>query len=110
MSASSSDKINRIISFLFRIYGDIDWWKAECADEIIIGAILTQATRWKKIESSLDILKELNLCRISSIHASDAETIESAVKSSGFYRQKTAWLKACAACIMEESGGVEALS
>jgi endonuclease-3 related protein len=110
MSASSSDKINLIISFLFRIYGDIDWWKAESADEIIIGAILTQATRWENVERSLDVLKEQNLCRISSIYSSDTETIEAAVKSSGFYRQKTARLKACASCIMEEFGGVETLS
>jgi Uncharacterized protein related to Endonuclease III len=110
MSASSSGNIDLIISILFRVYGEIDWWNAECADEIIIGAVLAQATRWENAERSLAVLKERNLCSIPAIHTSDPETIEAAVKSSGYYRLKTARLKACAACIMEEFGGVEALA
>ena len=52
MSVSSSVRIARIIQYLDAKYGKIDWWQGDI-DEVLIGAILTQQTRWENVERAL---------------------------------------------------------
>ncbi len=62
MSESSSDKISEIISEISRIYGADEWWEADSAEEVMIGAILTQQTRWENVRTAISRLKMHGLC------------------------------------------------
>ena len=42
-------------------FGSQNWWPAETSFEIIVGAILTQQSRWSSIEKSIRNLKEEGL-------------------------------------------------
>ena len=52
MSGSSSIKIQKLIRSLTGWYGEIEWWPGY-TDEVMIGAILTQQTRWENVERAL---------------------------------------------------------
>jgi endonuclease-3 related protein len=104
MSESSSVKIDRLICLLADRYGEIPWWPGN-PDEVMIGAILTQQTRWENVESALANLKEKGLCTLDSIFSADIQVIEDAIRCTGFYRVKARRLKSLAAHVMEMYGG-----
>ena len=80
MSASSSAEnaalAKKIVGILKRRFGEIPWWPGD-TDEVMIGAILTQQTRWENVEQALRLLKERNLCSLSALCAADLPDIES---------------------------------
>ena len=77
MSGSSSTKIEKLIRSLTSWYGEIEWWPGY-ADEVMIGAILTQQTRWENVERALALLKKRDLCTIDAIMKADIRDIEDA--------------------------------
>jgi len=108
MSGSSSVKAGKIVAILSGCFGEIPWWPGD-ADEVMIGAILTQQTRWENVEQALLRLKNDNLATVSAIHAADPVKIEQAVRCTGFYRIKARRLKALAAHVMDTYRGVEGM-
>ena len=104
MSESSSVKIERLIRLLADHYGEILWWPGD-TDEVMIGAILTQQTRWENVESALTKLKKKGLCSLDSIFSADIQEIEDAIRCTGFYRVKARRLKSLATHVMEIYGG-----
>jgi len=109
MSGSSSGKINRLISSLDGCYGEMAWWPGY-PDEVMIGAVLTQQTRWENVERALINLKKKDLCSIDAIFHGDIRDIEDAIRCTGFYHIKAQRLKSLAACIVEIFGGVEKMA
>jgi endonuclease-3 related protein len=105
MSAYNSARARKLIGFLNRQFGEIPWWPGD-ADEVMIGAILTQQTRWENVELALANLKRTGLCTLGAIHASARPDIERAVRCTGFYRVKAGRLKALAAHVMGTYGSV----
>jgi endonuclease-3 related protein len=64
--------------------------------EIICGALLTQNTNWKQAEKALLNLKQLNSLSPEGILSLEPETLKEAIKSAGYYNQKTMRLKVIA--------------
>lgn len=92
---------------LARAYGRHPaWWPVDASYharrgtdarfEIIAGAILTQNTAWTNVEKALREMKKRGLLDPRALLAADLETLEEAVRSSGFYRQKARRLRAVA--------------
>ncbi|HTY15980.1 MAG TPA: Fe-S cluster assembly protein HesB [Methanoregulaceae archaeon] len=105
MSVSGSSECRRIVRLLAGFYGDLPWWPGE-TDEVLIGAVLTQQTRWENVEQALEVLKERHLCTLSALHDADPEEIRQAIRCTGFYRVKTRRLKELARYIKERYGSV----
>lgn len=109
MSGSSSVKdkkrARQIVTGLKRQYGDIPWWPGDTG-EVMIGAILTQQTRWENVEKALALLKERGLCTIPALHAAAGPEIEAAIRCTGFYRMKARRLAALAAYVIDTCGGI----
>jgi len=107
MSASSSGndrkKAAGILRFLATRYGEIPWWPGD-TDEVMIGAILTQQTRWENVERALDRLRQKNLDTLFAIQEADPGDIESAIRCTGFFRVKTKRLRALAAFVRDRGG------
>jgi endonuclease-3 related protein len=108
MSGSSSVKIKQLISSLARCFGEIAWWPGY-PDEVMIGAILTQQTRWENVERALADLKKRGLCSLDTIVPADIQDIEDAIRCTGFYRVKAKRLKLLASYVMETYGGVDGM-
>jgi endonuclease-3 related protein len=108
MSGSSSVKIKQLISSLARCFGEIAWWPGY-PDEVMIGAILTQQTRWENVERALADLKKRGLCSIDTIVTTDIQDIEDVIRCTGFYRVKAQRLKSLATHVMDTYGSVDGM-
>jgi endonuclease III related protein len=108
MSESSSVKINHIISLLTAHFGEIPWWPGQ-TDEVMVGAILTQQTRWENVERSLVYLRDKGLCSLETIYSADMQQIEEAIRCTGFYRVKARRLKSLAIHVMGRYGGTSGM-
>lgn len=78
------------------------WWPQSGSFEVIVGAILTQQSKWEKVEKSLSNLKENNLLSLEKIAKIDQETLAIFIKPSGFYNKKAKNLKKLCENILEE--------
>jgi len=106
-------KISALFGRLFDNYGEQGWWPTfnEAGEieyhiknpgqafsdsekfEVIVGAILTQSSSWKNVETSLFELRAKNLLSYYAILSCNQAILEKAVKSSGYFRQKAKKLK-----------------
>ena len=68
----------------------------------MVGAILTQQTRWEKVELSLARLKKNDLLNLESLASIDQEVLAALIKPSGFYNTKAKNLKKLCQNIYEE--------
>ncbi len=57
--------------------------------EVILGSILTQNTRWENVEMALGAMAERGLTSAERIVHSGNAAVETAIRSSGFFRRKT---------------------
>jgi len=64
------------------------WWPKSGTFEVIIGAILTQQTKWERVEESLANLKEHRLLSLAALSKADVQQIATLIKPSGFYNTK----------------------
>jgi len=105
MSGSSSSECARIVRILNGHYGQIPWWPGDI-DEVLIGAVLTQQTRWENVVRAIALLKERSLCSVAAMYVADPAEVESAIRCTGFYKVKTRRLKALATFVMRDYGGI----
>jgi len=77
-----------VYQLLHARYGDLHWWPAQSPFEMMVGAILTQNTRWEGVEDAIQNLKNANLLNPESIISCDSKKLESLIRPSGFFRQK----------------------
>lgn len=100
-------KAERIITHFKGLYGTIEWWPGD-PDEVMIGAILTQQTRWENVETALGRLREAGICSLRGIEGASDSDLEDAIYCTGFYRIKRDRLK-CLAHTVLSNGGTEQL-
>lgn len=98
-------KLYRIYVLLLDELGPQHWWPADTVFEVVIGALLTQQTKWTNVEKAITGLKENNLLEVQALADADIELLEGLVRSCGFYRQKAYRLKEIAAFFAEQ--GIE---
>ncbi len=77
-----------IYNKLLRKLGEQQWWPAETPFEVVVGAILTQRTKWENVEMAIHNLKEHDLLNPDALAKVDRSKLESLVKCTGFYKQK----------------------
>ena len=78
------------------------WWPNNNKFEILIGAILTQNTKWLNVEKSLENLRENKLLSLEALSTAPLETLILAITPSGFKNQKSVRLIQLAKNIIEE--------
>ena len=83
------------------------WWPNSGTEDVIFGAILTQQTKWEKVEESLANLRKAGLDKLESLADADTKIIASLIKPSGFYNTKAQRLKMLCRHILEDFGSFE---
>lgn len=83
------------------------WWPQSSTFEVIIGAILTQQTKWERVEESLANLKEGGLLSLEALSSAEIGQITTRIKPSGFYNTKAKRLKMLCANILNDFGTFE---
>ncbi|MCA1927637.1 MAG: endonuclease [Calditerrivibrio sp.] len=85
-------------------YGEQNWWPADTAFEVVLGAILTQNTNWNNVEQSIKNLKKEIILTPQNILNIEDEKLKDLIKPSGFYNQKAERLKIISSFIIEKLG------
>jgi len=83
------------------------WWPNALTFEVVVGALLTQQTKWEKVEKSLANLQEAGLMRLEAIANADLKQLQMLVKPSGFYNTKAKRLQQLCINIREDFGSFE---
>ncbi|MCF6173026.1 MAG: 3-methyladenine DNA glycosylase [Campylobacteraceae bacterium] len=83
------------------------WWPNSSTYEVIVGAILTQQTKWEKVEKSLETLRVANIISLEDISKLDVKTLAILIKKSGFYNTKAKYLLNISKNIMKDFGSFE---
>lgn len=92
-------------------YGPQQWWPAQSAFEVVIGAYLTQNTSWKAVERSILNLAEQKALSFEGIRNLTEENLRELISPSGFMVRKAAALKAFVNWLDRDYGGsLEALA
>ncbi|MDI6602966.1 MAG: hypothetical protein QME57_02485 [Patescibacteria group bacterium] len=94
-------KIYQLYLGLLKKYGKpARFWRKWCKrkkntqerEEIVLGAILTQRTNWKNVELALKNLRRAKALSIEGVYRigkKNLKLLETLIKPSGFYKQKT---------------------
>ena len=78
------------------------WWPDSGSFEVVIGAILTQNTKWENVEKSLNNLKTSNNLTLEKLSIIDINQLELLIKPSGFFKQKSRYIKEISNNIRDE--------
>ena len=81
------------------------WWPNSGTFEVVVGAILTQQTKWQKVEKSLQNLEgKVELETLANIDLKELQTL---IKPSGFYNTKAKYIKGLCQNILKDFGDFE---
>jgi len=97
--------MSRLLELLEGAYGRPDWWPGDSPFEIALGAILTQRTSWRNVEYSIAELKARDLLEPEAVARVDKRVLEAAIRPSGFFRQKAAYISAFSDYLTIRYGG-----
>ncbi|MHC1570266.1 MAG: endonuclease [Methermicoccaceae archaeon] len=86
---------------LLDMLGHQHWWPADTPFEVMVGAILTQQTRWESVERAVRCLKRKGLLSPEALAAASEDEIRECTRCTGFYNQKTRRLKMLATFVRE---------
>jgi len=94
MRAAPKSDLIEIYNKLLDQFGHKKWWPADTPFEVVVGAILTQQTKWENVEKAIRNLKENRLMAEEPLAIAKIENLEDLVRCTGFFRQKAKRLKA----------------
>lgn len=86
------------------------WWPNAGSFEVAVGAMLTQQSKWEKVEKSLQNLKAHDALDVQKIAQTDEIILQELILPSGLYRQKAKNLKLFCINLMNDFGNFETFS
>ncbi len=86
-------------------FGDLHWWPAKNAFEVVVGAILTQNTSWQNVEKAIGNLRLDGVLTPLAMAQKPREQLERLIRPAGYYRQKALHLQNLAQDIFANWGG-----
>ena len=95
MPASNlNNRLEDVFDRLLSRYGPQHWWPADSPFEVMVGAVLTQATAWTNVERAISRLKDANTLSPAAMRDLETDALAALIYSSGFYNAKAQRLKA----------------
>ena len=91
---TASEQLMDIYKRLLERYGPQHWWPARTPFEVMVGAVLTQATAWRNVEKAISNLERAGALTPGAIRALPAPELARLVYPSGFFNAKSLKLKA----------------
>jgi endonuclease-3 related protein len=96
-----NNNLLKVYHILVEELGPQHWWPAETAFEVVVGAMLTQQTKWSNVEKAICNLKWHGLLHPRTLAEADLLLLEELIRCCGFYRQKASRLKNIASFFAE---------
>jgi endonuclease-3 related protein len=86
-------------------FGNLHWWPGDSPFEVIVGAILTQNTAWRNVETAIWQLKSKDLLYPERILKIDDNSLSNLIRPAGYYNIKTRRLKSFVRFLYDEYNG-----
>jgi len=86
--------LRKVYETLHEYFGDLHWWPGDSPFEVIVGAILTQNTAWKNVETAISRLKAGDLLHPARLRHLADQHLADLIRPAGYFRVKTKRLKA----------------
>jgi len=102
---SEARRLRRLYQRLAERFGAQQWWPAQSAFEVVVGAYLTQNTAWTSVERSIANLAAREALTPSGLRAIEEAELRELIRPSGFMLRKAAALKAFVAFLDTHYGG-----
>lgn len=93
---SLTNTLLQIYERLFSHYGPQHWWPGGGPFEIMVGAILTQATAWINVEKALSNLKRAKSLSAKALRQISLDELAYLIRPCGYFNVKAAKLKSLA--------------
>jgi endonuclease-3 related protein len=93
---------------LLAAYGPQGWWPAETDEEVVVGAVLTQAVSWSNVERALARLRQAGLLSLAALADADAAAVAPLIRPAGYFNVKARKLRSVAGHVVR-AGGLAAL-
>lgn len=100
-----SGEIDAVYARLIARFGHRGWWPARSALEVIVGAILTQNTAWRNVETAMANLRRARVLSVTGLRRVPRPQLARLVRPSGYFNQKARKLKAFVAYLDARHGG-----
>jgi len=97
--------VEDLVGKLEAAYGVSEWWPRESLFEVAVGAILTQRTSWKNVQVALSNLKTSGMMSPAAIVECPETKLHDVLRPSGFYRQKSKYVRAFSSHVVDEYDG-----
>ena len=97
-------RLTEIYDRLLARYGVQHWWPGDTRFEIMVGAILTQATAWTNVEKAISTLVTAGALSPQVIRALDERKLAQLIYPSGYFNAKARKLKALVEFLGERFG------
>jgi len=94
-----------MFDLLLAHFGPQNWWPAETALEVMIGAILTQNTNWTNVEKAIVNLKNKDLVSLDRLVSLSIEDLAKEIRPAGYYNIKAKRLKNLINFIFDQYNG-----
>jgi endonuclease III related protein len=113
VGATEDDSVNKAAAPILRnfhdhlaaAYGPQQWWPAETALEVIVGAYLTQNTSWRGVERSIANLIAHGVMNLEGLRMIAEDALRALIRPSGYMVRKAAAIKAFVAFLDQQHGG-----
>jgi len=93
LKTPTNRKLMKMFNLLLDHYGPRNWWPAETALEMMIGAVLTQNTNWKNVEKAIENLKKTDLISLKALSFISNSELAQKIRPAGYYNIKAKRLK-----------------
>lgn len=103
-----TEPMTRAFRTLLAAFGPQGWWPAETDEEVVIGAVLTQAVSWRNVERAVSNLRRAGWLSLAALAAAEPPAIAPLIRPAGYFNAKARKLHAVAGHIVA-AGGLAAL-
>lgn len=93
---------------MLEAYGPQQWWPAESAFEVAVGAVLAQNTSWKNVERAIANLRTADALNLPAMLRIPSAELTRLIRPAGYYNLKAKRLMALCD-FLREAGGLEGL-
>ena len=98
--------LREVYERLLARFGPQHWWPAETRFEVMVGAVLTQATAWSNVEKAIGRLKTADALSPGGIRRLPVDELAQLVYPSGYYNAKARKLKALVTYLGDRSSAM----
>jgi endonuclease-3 related protein len=102
--APSREELLRVFDRLLHCYGHQNWWPADSAFEVMVGAVLTQNTAWTNVERAIQNLRDAAVLSYRDLPRVPRERLAELIRPAGYFNVKAERLLNFCRFLVENGG------